>query len=118
MNCEFFNIKINDTKEFKAAFSIIFGFNVFKLKHLYKILGLNKNKFYTIKTLNSFQIDNIKSFLPKLTIFDSNLKKKISIEYDKFFELKCYKRNRFLLKLPVNGQRTKSNAKTVRKLKC
>lgn len=117
MNYEFFNIKLNNLKELKIAFSLIFGLNVFKLKHLYKILGFNKYTFYTIQSLTSNQINEIKSFLPKFAQFDSVLKKTLSIEYDKFFELKCYKRNRFLLKLPVNGQRTKSNAKTVRRLK-
>ncbi len=41
----------------------------------------------------------------------------ISIEKEKYLELKCYKRNRFLLNLPIHGQRNRSNAKTRRKLK-
>lgn len=88
-----------------------------KLKHLYKILGLNQQKFWNIKMLEINQINKIKQYLPELGVFDSDLKKALSVEQDKFFELKCYKRNRFLLKLPVRGQRTKSNARTVRRLK-
>lgn len=58
----------------------------------------------------------MKLYLPDISIFDADLKKLISIEYDKFFELKNYKRSRFVLKLPVRGQRTRSNAKTAKKL--
>lgn len=70
---------------------------------------------WTLKDLNVKQIAVIKLYLPDLNTFDADLKKLISIEYDKFFELKNYKRFRFVLKLPVRGQRTRSNAKTAKK---
>ena len=39
------------------------------------------------------------------------------MELDKFFALKCYRRNRLLLGLPAHGQRTHSNARTAKALK-
>ena len=115
MQLDFFNIKINDLKKIKVALSTIYGFNSSKLKNLDKIIGTNRFKTKKLKDLNVYQISLLKQYLPELGIFDNELKKKTNLEYDKFFEIKCYKRNRFLLKLPANGQRTKSNANTVKR---
>lgn len=79
-------------------------------------MGLNKNKFWNIKNLDVKKINLIKQFLPDQGLFDNELKKKLSIDLDKFLELKCYKRNRIILKLPRNGQRTKTNCKTVKRV--
>src|SRR5690606_39360289 len=65
-----------------------------KLKQINKIVGLNYRKSWTLKNLNVNQIALIKLYLPDSTIFDADLKKIISNEYDKFFELKNYKRFR------------------------
>lgn len=70
---------------------------------------------WNLQNLTVIQIATIKLYLPDLTMFDADLKKLISTEYDKFFELRNYKRFRFVLKLPVRGQRTRSNAKTAKK---
>ena len=59
---------------------------------------------WTLKDLNVKQIAVIKLYLPDLNTFDADLKKLIN-----------YKRFRFVLKLPVRGQRTRSNAKTAKK---
>jgi len=77
---------------------------------------LNKNKFWNLKNLHISKINLIKQYLPDQSLFDNELKKKNSIDIDKFLELKCYKRNRIILKLPRNGQRTKTNSKTVKRL--
>ena len=117
MSFDFFNIKINEQKEFKIALQNIFGISLTKTNQLYKLLGLNLRRKWNLKNIEVKQIYQIKLYLPDIALFDSDLKRLISSEKEKFFELKCFKRNRFLLNLPVNGQRTRSNAKTRRKLK-
>lgn len=115
MTIEFFNIKLNEHKELKIAIQKIFGIGLTTSYKLNKILGINNRKKFTLEHLSINQVNLIKTYLPDLTLFDSDLKRLILNEREKFFELKCYKRNRFLLNLPVRGQRTKTNAKTVRK---
>jgi small subunit ribosomal protein S13 len=117
MTFDFFNIKLTETKELNSAFKSIFGLNYSKTSQLYKLLGLNKRYKWTLNKLEILQTYKIKLYLPDIAFFDSELKRLISLEKEKFLELKCYKRNRFLLNLPTNGQRTRSNAKTKRKLK-
>lgn len=117
MAYEFFNIKLNEKKEFKISIQKIFGIGLNTSYKLNKILGINNRKLLSLENLSIFQINIIKIYLPDITIFDSDLKRLILNEREKFFELKCYKRNRFLLNLPTRGQRTRTNAKTVRKIK-
>ena len=117
MSFDFFNIKLNETKQLKASFKNVYGINTTLATQIYKLLGLNLKKKWQLNKLSVKQIHNLKLYLPDIRLFDSDLKRAISIEKEKFLELKCYKRNRFLLNLPVHGQRTRSNAKTRRKLK-
>jgi small subunit ribosomal protein S13 len=117
MTFDFFNIKINEQKELNSAFKFVFGINYGKTNQLYKLLGLNSRTKWNLEQLNVNQVYKIKLYFPDLILFDSDLKRLISNEKEKFLELKCYKRNRFLLSLPVNGQRTRSNSKTRKKLK-
>jgi small subunit ribosomal protein S13 len=117
MTFDFFNIKINEHKELNSAFKTVFGLNYGKTLQLYKLLGLNWRYKWKLEQLNVTQTYQIKLYFPDITLFDVELKRLISLEKEKFLELKCYKRNRYLLALPINGQRTRSNAKTRRKLK-
>lgn len=103
-------------KEFKLSLKEIFGFSYIKLRHLNKIFGVNARSNYKMKDLNVIERNLISFYLPDLNIFGSDLKKKISLEQDKYFSLKCYRKNRLLLGLPAHGQRTHTNAKTAKRL--
>ncbi len=116
------NLIILDTpiifeKEFKIALKAIFGFSYTKLRHLNKIFGTNIIYNFGMKELNFNERNYISFYLPDLALFGSDLIKKISAEQEKFFSLKCYKRNRLLLGYPNNGQRTRTNAKTAKRLR-
>lgn len=116
------NLVILDTtilleKEFKLALKSIFGFSYIKLRHLNKIFGSNVNSIYKVQDLTASDRNSMSFYLPELALFGSDLKKKISVEQEKFFTLKCYRRNRLLLGLPAHGQRTHSNARTAKALK-
>lgn len=104
-------------KEFKISLKAIFGFSYIKLRHLNKVFGTNVNEIYKLSDLNVEDRINISYYLPQLAIFGSALLKKISLEKDKYFSITCYKRNRYLLGFPARGQRTRTNARTSRRLR-
>jgi len=104
-------------KEFKTALKAIFGFSYIKLRHLNKVFGTNTRSNSKVSELNFHERNAISFYLPDLALFGSDLIKKISLEQEKFFSLKCYKRNRYLLGYPANGQRTHSNGKTAKRLR-
>lgn len=103
-------------REFKICLKPIFGFSYLKLRHLNKVFGTNIKNRYKISELYFEERNFISFYLPELAIFGVDLKQKILFETEKFFSLKCYKRNRFVLGLPANGQRTHTNAKTCKRL--
>ncbi len=103
-------------KNLVVAFQFFFGFGVSKKKkfELYKILGIFKEKSIKLLKLLRYQ-ENILRFL--FTIFFS--KKSGSLFLNYFTQLKknafvfgSYKYIQNSHGLPVNGQRTRSNAKT------
>ena len=51
MSFDFFNIKINEQKEFKIAFQNIFGISLIKTNQLYKLLGLNLRRKWNLKNI-------------------------------------------------------------------
>lgn len=108
---------INETKTLFSVLKLRFGINYGKLNQILKVLGINKKIILKFNKLSVDQHQHLKFYFPDITLLDSELKRELIAQKEKYFELKCYKRTRYLLKLPVNGQRTRSNAKTVKKLK-
>ena len=108
---------ISCKKDFKACLKAIFGFSYIKLRHLNKVFGTNTRKLLKFCELTDEDVAVIPYYLPDLALFGHDLLKHISVEQDKFFSLKCYKRNRYLLGYPANGQRTHTNARTCKRLR-
>jgi len=104
-------------KNFQSEITKVFGFGFRRLENLNKIFGTNVHKVYRISQLTFLDRTSMIFYLPELKLFGTDLLTKIKMEQDKFLSLKCYKRSRFLLGLPANGQRTHTNAKTCKRLR-
>ena len=78
-------------KEFKISLKKIFGFGYTQLRYLNKVFGINTRSIYKMKELNVQERTSISFYLPDLNIFGSDLKKKLSLEQDKFFSLNTSK---------------------------
>jgi len=104
-------------KNFQSEITKVFGFGFRRLENLNKVFGTNVYKSYKISELTFIERNLIPFYLPELKIFGTDLITKIKMEQEKFFSLKCYKRSRFLLGLPANGQRTHTNANTCKRVK-
>jgi hypothetical protein len=74
MSFDFFNIKVDEQKEFKIALQNIFGISLSKTNQLYKLLGLNIRRPWHLKQIEVKQIYQIKLYLPDIALFDSDLK--------------------------------------------
>jgi small subunit ribosomal protein S13 len=78
---------------------------------------LNINPKQLVKKLKKKDLDNISNLLINWNQIDYVLKNKIFFNKKHLIEIKSYRGLRYLLNYPANGQRTRSNAKTVKKLK-
>ncbi|AFP84365.1 ribosomal protein uS13 [Candidatus Carsonella ruddii] len=113
MNVNICGVLISKKKNIVFGLTKIFGIGYStSLKICNKIENIKNKKF---KDLTSEEIIKIKNLINKINIenelkiiIKDNLKKKIS--------LNSYKSLRHIKKLPCRGQRTKTNAKTRKKL--
>lgn len=65
------------------------------------------------KDLTIDQENAIRKLIEEMTI-EGNLKREISGNIKRLKDIKCYRGVRHMKKLPVKGQRTKTNSRTVR----
>lgn len=106
------NIKLNETKNIQFALTSIYGIGLSTSTKILKKLNIDRNK--KIKDLTSYEVQILRIFL-NFFIVDIELRKNLNLSLKKLIENKSYKGKRLLLNLPVNGQRTRTNAKTRKK---
>merc|ERR1711934_542255 len=77
---------------------------------------LNKANIKNIKTnkLSISDIKNINNIIEKSYVVEGNLRISRSIDIKSLIDIKSYRGNRHLKKLPLRGQRTHTNARTMR----
>jgi small subunit ribosomal protein S13 len=113
-----FEEKIGEKKRIDLELKNCLGFGrVWGLK-IYVSLGFNLKKKYTFKTLQKNMVkkidENIETKVVNLYQLKvaSIQKNKLDNEMKKLKITNCYRWKRHLQKLPVRGQRTKTNART------
>lgn len=105
---------LNKEKQILSSLTNIYGLGYPKSNKLIKKLGFSKN--LLTDKLNKTQQNNIKTiFIHEKLFLSSLLKKKETIIRTKKREIKHLKELRRLKGYPVNGQRTRSNARTAHK---
>lgn len=106
---------LNDSKKIISELKKIYGFNFFTIKKLCIELGLNNLS--CLKDLQLKHLRLINNWVIKNNIFlNDDLKKFNEDNKKKLIRIKCYKGFRHEECLPVRGQRTRTNAKTQKKL--
>ena len=108
---------IDITKEFRIAFTTVFGISFIKNEQLKKLFGITTLKKWKLNDFDKKTIFETSNYFNCTTLGGFNLIKLINFEKEKFLETRCFKRNRYLLGLPANGQRTHTNGLTARKFK-
>jgi small subunit ribosomal protein S13 len=111
--------------------SYLLGINIPEQHLLYigltKIYGINKqtsqkicfalglNKLMRFNALTNAQLAKIQKFISTTYNIQTLLKKEKNLNIQRLIDNKSYRGKRHILNLPVRGQRTRSNAQTVKK---
>ena len=98
----------------KALLSF-FGIGSFRSKQICNTLGLSKNT--TLKELQSTHFTLIPRVLTHTFFTESELRRAVSEDIKRLIKIGSYKGFRHVQKLPVRGQRTRTNSRTTRKIK-
>lgn len=105
-------INIPDNKRVDVALRYIFGVGPTRAVEILEATKITPSK--RAKDLDSAEINKIKEYIEKNFKIEGELRQVIKTNITMMKELASYRGTRHTRRLPVRGQRTKTNSRTVR----
>lgn len=105
-------VNIPDSKKIPIALSYIYGIGLSSALKILKEANVDINK--RAKELTPEEVNKIQNIIEKQYKIEGELRRIIKQNISRLIDIKCYRGVRHLKKLPVRGQRTKTNSRTVR----
>lgn len=105
-------INIPDNKRIEAALPYIYGIGLTLSKKILAEAEIDPNK--RAKDLTPEEVNKIKVILEKKYKIEGELRQVVKQHIDRLKEINSYRGIRHMRRLPVRGQRTKTNNRTVR----
>ena len=105
-------LNIPDNKRVDIALRYIYGVGPARAVAILSATGITPAK--RAKDLDAAEINKIKEFMEKNFKIEGELRSVIKTNINMLKELEAYRGVRHLRRLPVHGQRTKTNSRTVR----
>ncbi|HEV7701875.1 MAG TPA: 30S ribosomal protein S13 [Candidatus Paceibacterota bacterium] len=104
-------ITIPDEKRLEFGLTVLYGIGLSTARKILDKVGIDKGK--KAKDLTPEEENKIRGEIEKRTI-EGNLKREISANIKRLKDVKSYRGTRHIKRLPVRGQRTKTNSRTIR----
>ena len=102
-------VNIPDNKRIYAGLTLIFGIGRSLAQQIVENLKINPETF--VKDLTEVETNKLREYIAKITI-EGDLRRKTQLDIKRLQEVGCYRGLRHRRRLPVRGQRTKTNART------
>jgi len=103
-------ITLPPEKRIEIGLTYIFGIGRSKSVALLAEAKIDKNK--KVKALTEDEVDKIRRIIEKREKIEGDLRKDVSMAIKRLIDIGSYRGVRHKRKLPVRGQRTKTNART------
>jgi len=104
-------ITVPDQKRLEIGLTCLFGIGIPTARKILKQVGLDVGK--KAKDLTPDEENKIRAIIEGMKI-EGNLKREIAGNIKRLKDIKTYRGVRHMKRLPVRGQRTKTNSRTVR----
>ncbi len=104
-------ITINDEKRLEISLTAIYGVGISTARKILDNLKIEHGA--KAKDLTETQENSIRKTIEERTI-EGNLKREVSANIKRLKDIKSHRGTRHMKRLPVRGQRTKTNSRTVR----
>ena len=104
-------ITLPDEKRLEISLTSLFGVGRSRAQYILKTAKIEFGK--KAKDLSPEEENTIRKLIEENKI-EGDLKREVSSNIKRLKDVKCYRGIRHTRKLPVNGQRTKTNSRTVR----
>ncbi len=105
-------VNIPDNKRIEIALTYIYGIGQFSAGKILKEAKIDINK--RAKDLTPEETNHIKELVEKKYKIEGELRQVVKQNINRLKDIQCYRGTRHAKKLPVRGQRTKTNSRTVR----
>ena len=105
-------VNIPNDKRIEIALTYIFGIGRAKSNSILKAAGVSLDT--RVNKLTPEEINKLRTIIEKKEITEGDLKREIIGNIKRLKEIGSYRGSRHAKKLPVRGQRTKTNNRTVR----
>ncbi len=107
-----FGITIPDAKRVEASLAYFYGVGPARVQAILKSTKIDPNK--RTKDLTQQEVGLIKEYIEKNFKIEGDLRLIVKQDIAMLKELNSYRGMRHMRRLPVRGQRTKTNSRTVR----
>jgi small subunit ribosomal protein S13 len=105
-------VNLPDEKRIEVALTYVFGIGLSKSQKILDSLNINRNT--RTKDLDNSDVSKLREEIEKKYRVEGELKHEIKMNIRRLKEIKCYRGTRHMRGLPVRGQKTKTNTRTVR----
>jgi len=103
-------ITLPPEKRIEIGLTYIFGIGRAKSVKILDEAKIDRNK--KVKALSEDEINKIRQIIEKREKIEGDLRKEVSMNIKRLIDIGCYRGMRHKRKLPVRGQRSKTNART------
>jgi len=104
-------ITVPNEKRLEIGLTCLYGIGFSTAQNILDQVGIDRGK--KAKDLTDDEENKIRVIIEKIKI-EGNLKREISANIKRLKDIKSYRGVRHMKRLPVRGQRTKTNSRTVR----
>ena len=105
-------VNIPEQKQVEISLTYIFGIGRSSAKKILEKAGINPTK--KVKDLTEDEIGKIRSVIEGKYKVEGELRREIISHIRRLKQIRCWRGIRHLRKLPVRGQKTRKNSRTVR----
>ncbi|KKW41624.1 MAG: 30S ribosomal protein S13 [Candidatus Magasanikbacteria bacterium GW2011_GWA2_56_11] len=105
-------VSIPREKRLLVALTYIYGVGPTTAQKIVESAGIPLEK--RVSELTEAEEDRVRNIVEKQNTTEGDLRRQIQANIKRLKDIKCYRGVRHIRHLPVNGQRTKTNSRTVR----
>lgn len=105
-------VALPDNKRIEVALTYIYGIGLPLSKKIIKEANLDPST--RAKSLNAEEVNRLRQIVEKTYKVEGELRREIMFNVKRLRDIGTYRGNRHSKHLPVRGQRTKTNSRTVR----
>ncbi len=105
-------VSLPPTKRVETALTYIYGIGITTAHKVLEATGISPD--IRVKDLSEAQSNALRDAVEKVYKVEGDLKREVLLNIKRMKEIGCYRGTRHVRNLPVHGQRTRTNSRTVR----